>query len=112
MQHGLDRTSIDIAQLTGNQALVVAQNEPTSGDGPNMLTSSVMSSHRSASIPAPSTSRGMTINLNIIMFFKRIVKMFLYKIREFTIYYKSHHHNLLLQQIKSLCLIQLPYPAM
>jgi hypothetical protein len=65
MQHGLDRTSIDIAQLTGNQALV-ASNEPTSGDGSNILTSSVMPSHRSPSIPAPSTSRGKTPKLPTI----------------------------------------------
>ena len=58
MQHGLDRTSVDIAQLTGNQAPAASQTEPTSGDGTNILTSSVVSSHRSASVPSPSTSRG------------------------------------------------------
>ena len=56
LQHGLDRTSIDIAQFTTSQTHVSPQDQPTSGDRTDIMISSAMSPQRSPNIP--STSRG------------------------------------------------------
>ena len=55
LQHGLDRTSVDFAQFTSNPVQLGQQNEPTSGTSTSILTSSGMSSQRTASVASPSS---------------------------------------------------------